>query len=58
LQQFFIVFAELKEKKFYLTGESVRFVPSDISLSLISFSVRWDIFAMLVSSLGVRNPFT
>ena len=31
-QQFLKVFAELKEKKFYLTGESVRSVCSDISL--------------------------
>ena len=37
LQQFFNVFAELKTKKFYLTGESVRFVCPDINLSLISF---------------------
>jgi hypothetical protein len=31
LQQFLKVFAELKEKKFYLTGESVRFVRSNIA---------------------------
>jgi len=60
LQQFFDVFAELKEKKFYLAGESVRSLCSDISHSLIFFSVRWVVFAMLVFffSLCVRNPLT
>lgn len=31
LQQFLKIFSELKEKKFYLTGESVRSVRSDTS---------------------------
>jgi Serine carboxypeptidase len=58
LQQFFNVFAELKEKKFYLTGESVRFVCSEISLSIISFSVCWGVFTLLVFSFCVQNSFT
>ena len=59
MQQFLNVFAELKGKKFYLTGESVRSLCSDINFSpIFLFSVRWDILAKSVSSLGVRYPFT
>jgi hypothetical protein len=37
MQQFLNVFAELKWKKFYLAGESVRSVSSDINFLLIFF---------------------
>ena len=57
-QQFLNVFSELKGKTFYLAGESVRSMCSGISLELIFFSVRWVVFAVSVSSLCVRNPFT
>ena len=53
LQQFLKIFSELKEKKFYLTGESVRSVRSDTSFLLTFFLVRWDVLAMSVSSLGL-----
>jgi hypothetical protein len=51
MQQFFNVFAELQGKKFYLSGESVRFVCSDINLLLISFSVCRRVFTLLVFSV-------
>lgn len=44
MQQFFKVFAELKGKKFYLAGESVRFVCSDINLTNFLFSMPGSIY--------------
>jgi hypothetical protein len=41
MQQFLNVFAELKGKKFYLTGESVRSMCSGSGFSLIFFSFQY-----------------
>jgi carboxypeptidase D len=60
MQQFLNVFAELKGKKFYLTGESVRaFCVLRYQLLSNFLPVCWGILAMSVSSLCVREiPFT